>query len=391
MGKTRLKTVCAACLKLGAPIFLVLAAAGTLFAQQNLVATTDLPNAPGFLDPQSTAQETTASISGDVFDIRGGLVPGAEISLEEKGRTDQRHTTSDSEGHFTFHDLAPGDYTVFIASPGLETFESPGILLRAGEKYELPDIALPIASASTTVNVVITQSEVADEELRLETRQRVLGVLPSFYTSYVWNAAPLNTRQKFRLSLRAAVDPYVFVDTAITAGIQQADNTFPGFGNDTASYFKRYAAAYGDTLIGHTLGSAIYPSIFHQDPRYFYMGPGTSFPRRLKHALLAGVAARGDNGRWQPNYSHILGNASAGALSSVWHPAADSPQSLALNDALMGMADAAIQGLLREFVFPHITTKVPTYARGKAAADAQERTGNQPAGTVPTPPTPRKP
>jgi hypothetical protein len=357
----------------------LISAAFLLLATTTLTAQQLLPDAP-----QETSH-TPATITGVVSDILGALIPNAEIKLVEKDHPGERQLSSDSDGRFTFADVAPGTYNVVISSPGLETFLSPAFTLKPGEKYELPDIALPIASASTTVDVVMTQSQVADEELKLETKQRVLGVLPSFYTSFLWNAAPLNTRQKFRLSLRAATDPYVFVDTAITAGIQQSANTFPDWGNDTtASYFKRYAAAYGDTLIGHTLGSAIYPAIFHQDPRYFYMGPGSSFPRRLKHALLAGVVARGDNDRWQPNYSHILGNASAGAISSVWHPASDSPQSLALNNALLGIADGAIQGLLREFIFPHITTKVPSYARGKAAADVPES-----AATVPAPGSPK--
>src|ERR1700727_1080117 len=109
MGKTRLKTVLTTCLKLGTLIFLVVATADTLSAQQALVATTELPNAPGFHEQQTTVQEITASISGDVTDVRAGLVPGAEIKLDEKGRPDQRHTTSDGEGQFLFTDLAPGN------------------------------------------------------------------------------------------------------------------------------------------------------------------------------------------------------------------------------------------------------------------------------------------
>ena len=371
MGKTRLKTVRTGRIKLGALTFLLLATAGQLSAQQTLIATTDLPNAPGFHDPQSTAKEADASITGIVSDVRGGLVPGAEITLEEKGHSDPRHTTSDGEGHFKFPDLAAGSYTVVIASPGLETFLSPNIVLRAGERYELPDIALPIASASTTVNVIMTLSQIADEEIKLETSQRIIGVFPNFYTAFLWNSAPLNTRQKFRLSLRATTDPVVFLTTGIVAGIQQANNTFPDYGSGIEGYGKRYGAAYGDAFIGRTLGSAVFPSIFRQDPRYFYMGPASSTGARLKHALLAGLVARGDNGHWQPNYSHIAGNAAAGAISTLYHPDANSAGELARNNALIGIAGGAVQGLLREFVWSRITSKVTGYATGKPAAEVQ--------------------
>jgi hypothetical protein len=350
---------------------LAAASASTLFAQQTLIAiATNLPEAPSALIAQEAPHPQAAipgAISGTVSDIRGGLIPGAAITLTEKGHATERKIVSDSEGNFTFADVPPGSYTVVIASPGLETFQSPLILLRPGEKYELPDIALPIASASTTVNVVMTQSQVADEELKIETTQRVFAIFPNFYTSFLWNAAPLNTRQKFKLSLRATTDPVAFVTAGIVAGIEQADNTFPGYGDDAASYGKRYAAAYGDALLGRTIGSAIFPSIFHQDPRYFYMGPASPTRARLKHALLAGLVARGDNGRWQPNYSHIAGNAAAGALSSVYHPASNSAGSLAAANALIGIGGGAFQGLIREFLWDHFTSKVPSYAKGKPA------------------------
>jgi hypothetical protein len=154
----------------------------------------------------------------------------------------------------------------------------------------------------------------------------------------------------------------------VVAGIEQANNTFPDYGRGGEGYGKRYGAAYGDAFIGRTLGSAIFPSIFRQDPRYFYMGPASPTKARLKHALLAGLVARGDNGHWQPNYSHIAGNAAAGAVSTLYHPDANSAGELAADNALIGIAGGAFQGLLREFLWSHFTSRVPSYAQGKPAA-----------------------
>ena len=97
------------------------------------------------------------------------------------------------------------------------------------------------------------------------------------------------------------------------------------------------------------------------------MGPASPTKARLKHALLAGLVARGDNGRWQPNYSHIAGNAAAGAISSAYHPDSNSAGSLALDNALIGIGGGAFQGIIREFLWSHFTSKVPSYAQGKPA------------------------
>ena len=321
-----------------------------------------VPQVPG----QAAAKPATASISGVVSDIRGGLVGGALITLTEKNR-DVATAKSEADGSFHFETLTPGSYNVVISATGLETFLSPVIVLKTGERFELPDVALPIASATETVNVVMTQVQIADEELKAETQQRVFGIFPNFYTSFLWDAAPMNTRQKFKLSLRTVTDPVALAGSAVTAAIEFGHDTFPDWGQDTPSYFKRFAAAYGDQLFGRTLGSAVFPSIFHQDPRYFYMGKSYSTPKRIKHAVLFGVVARGDNGKWQPNYSHIMGNAAAGALSTVYHPASNSAGSLALDNALIGVAGGAVQGLVREFVTSRVTHKVPSYATGKPA------------------------
>jgi hypothetical protein len=367
MRNTHRSTIHTAVMAWRACVLLILLAAARLPAQQTLLAS-NLPDAPTMQEPahpQNGAATFPATVSGTVTDVGGALVPGAQVKLLEKGHAEPRVATSDSAGNFTFTGVEPGSYTVEIIAMGLESFLSPAINLRPGEKYELPEIGLPIATASTSVDVFATSTEVAEQELKAETQQRVLGVIPNFYTSFLWNAAPLNTRQKFKLSFRATTDPAVFVTTAIVAGVEQAHNTFPEYGDDAEAYGKRYGAAFGDAFIGRTLGSAVFPSIFHQDPRYFFMGPANSTPKRIKHALLAGLIARGDNGKWQPNYSHVLGNASAGAISTLYHPDTNGPGDLALRNALIGIAGGGFQALIREFVWPHITTRVPKYAKGK--------------------------
>jgi hypothetical protein len=328
-----------------------------------------LPDTPGYLLQQSSsAPDTSGFVEGVITDVHGGLVPGAAITLEMKGHSTQRDTVSDAEGHFLFSKVGPGTYELLVTASELKTYLSPAFTVQAGEHATVPTIALAVASTNTTVDVSANSVEVAEEELKRETEQRIIGIVPNFYTSFIYDAAPLNTRQKFKLTFRAVTDPTAVVGPLVVAAIQQSRDTFPSWGNDdAASYGKRFAAAYGDELLSRTLSYAIFPAVFHQDPRYFYMGPSQKLSTRFWHAALAGLIVRGDNGRDQPNYSHMLGSASAGAISSVYHPASESAGKLAALNFGIGIAGHGVQALTREFIWPHFTTHVPAYEKGKAA------------------------
>jgi hypothetical protein len=117
------------------------------------------------------------------------------------------------------------------------------------------------------------------------------------------------------------------------------------------------------------IGAAVLPSILHQDPRYFYQGTG-SVRSRAWHALSAAFVCRGDNGRSQFNYSHILGNLAAGGISNLYRPDADRGIALVFDNALLHTAANASGNLVREFGLRRITTKVPSYAKGKPEAAA---------------------
>ena len=118
------------------------------------------------------------------------------------------------------------------------------------------------------------------------------------------------------------------------------------------------------------------------------MGPANPTRKRFFHALQAGVIVRGDNGHLQPNYSHIAGNAAAGAISSVYHPASNSAGDLALTNALIGIGGTAVQCLIREFLWSHHTSKVPAYAKGKTAALPDAPAAATTKTTVPAPANP---
>jgi len=190
---------------------------------------------------QPPGQQSLGSISGTVLDINERTVPEARITLVNETSTEERVALSDSEGHFTFTNLAPGRFKLTITSAGLRTFVSSDVLLHPGEKHELQRVALPVASTAADIQVTVTENEIAQEQIKAEEKQRVFGVFPNFYTSYIWDAAPLSSKQKFQLATRAITDPVDFLSSGIVAGVEQARNTYPGY--DRARRVMRNATA----------------------------------------------------------------------------------------------------------------------------------------------------
>jgi hypothetical protein len=148
------------------------------------------------------------------------------------------------------------------------------------------------------------------------------------------------------------------------AGAQQYVNAFPAYGGGIEGYGKRYGAALANHVSGTLLGRAVYPSIFHQDPRYFYKGKGSVGSRTL-YAISTAVIARGDDGRWKPNYSRILGHFSAAAISNLYYPPSDRGGSLVLSNGFAGIGADAVTNLIREFLLKRITSHVPQGANGQ--------------------------
>jgi Carboxypeptidase regulatory-like domain len=357
---------------------------GTFHAQETSVSAasendptseTELPNSPGWesLGLQPSDPQFTASISGYVFDINGGVVPSAKITLQSQSGMPDRVETADDTGFFHFKNLPAGSFKIRITALDLEPYESYEITIHARESRQLPIIALPIATSTVNIQVTITEEQIADEQVTAQIQQRVFGIFPNFYTSFIWNAAPLKPKQKFRLAFRSAVDPVTFFTTSTLAGLQQARDTYPDYGQGAEGYAKRYGADYGDIFIGRMLGAAVFPSLFHQDPRYFYQGTG-SITSRVWHALSSAFICRGDNGRHQFNYSHILGNFAAGSISNLYRPDADRGVVLAIDNALLHTATNAAGNLAREFALKNITTKIPAYAKGKQKPAAESPT-----------------
>jgi hypothetical protein len=155
------------------------------------------------------------------------------------------------------------------------------------------------------------------------------------------------------------VDPFSFGLIGAIAGIQQAQNAFSGYGQGAQGYAKRYGASYADFVSGTFIGSAILPSLLKQDPRYFYKGNG-GIRSRILYALANSVVCKGDNRKWQPNYSSIAGNLAAGGISNLYYPAKDrNGVGLTFESGAIGIGATAGANIIQEFLVRKLTPNAP--------------------------------
>ena len=207
--------------------------------------------------------------------------------------------------------------------------------------------------------------ELAEIQINEEEHQRVLGVIPNFYVSYIPDAAPLNTRQKFELMWKTSIDPVKFGIIAGVAGLEQDVGTPKGWGHDAAGYGQRFGSLYADDEISSFLGDFLLPSLFRQDPRYFYKGTGTT-KQRLLYALANAVICKGDNKKWQFNYSYIIGDLAASGISNVYYPPQSRGAGLTFENAGIGIGATAMADVFQEFVVKKLTPSVQKHKGGES-------------------------
>jgi hypothetical protein len=319
---------------------------------------------------QQPEQQLLGNIGGTIVDQTGAIVPAARVTLSRGDQFPSQVTMSGGDGEFSFANIIPGPFQLTITSAGFGVQKISGNL-HSGENYVAPQIVMIVANDFTEVRVVLPRKEVAEAQIKEEEKQRVLGVIPNFYVSYIPDAVPLSSKQKYELGWRSTFDPVNFAIIGGIAGIQQATNSFSGYGQGAQGYGKRYGATFADFAAGTFIASAILPSLLKQDPRYFYKGTGTK-RSRLLYAIANAVICKGDNGHWQANYSNILGNLAAGGISNLYYPAEDrNGVGLTFENALVGIGATAAANVLQEFLIrkltPHSSTK-PTESLGELPA-----------------------
>jgi hypothetical protein len=170
----------------------------------------------------------------------------------------------------------------------------------------------------------LTEKEQQNVQHEKETgisKDRIFWTMPNFLTmENADNIPPLTAGQKFKVVGHSLIDPSEFVLIGLVAGLGQASNSNPTYGQGAQGYAKRYGTSYADNAVENFMASAVLPSLLHQDPRYYELGHG-SFVRRAGHALARVVITRTDSGKEQFNYSEVFGAGIAATISTyTYHP-----------------------------------------------------------------------
>jgi len=241
-----------------------------------------------------------------------------------------------------------------------------------------PGAAQGSSSSQTTTqqpDAVKSQREKAEEQIKEQEQQRLVGVVPQFNISYRADAVSMTAGQKLRLALRSTTDPVAFGVAFVVAGYHEAMDDDTGFGWGIEGYGKRSGAAYLDAFNGNMIGNGILPAILHQDPRYFRLGHGT-VTHRMLYSLATNVMCKHDNThKWEPNYSNVGGNIISGAISNLYYPSSNSGIGQTFTNGFIVTAEGGLGSIFDEF-WPDVSRKIlhrdPTHG-----LDAQARAADR--------------
>jgi hypothetical protein len=187
--------------------------------------------------------------------------------------------------------------------------------------------------------------------------KRVLWIIPNYRTfPTLTDYKPITPRQKFKIATDDTFDRGTIVLAAAFAGEGELTNSNPSFGQEELGYGHYFAAAYADLTIGNYMTEAVYPTLLHQDPRYFRRGTGRKWSR-LGYAAGQIFWTHTDSGGTQFNYSEIVGNSTAVAISCAYYPEGrDALSAVSKLGTQIGVDMAA--NILKEF-WPDLHQRLP--------------------------------
>lgn len=211
--------------------------------------------------------------------------------------------------------------------------------MSAAERALIASMALPLAllcqstpSGDPVPAESTTKNDSSSSGADAKPDKRILWVIPNFRTTEMPEEyKPISAKEKFKIAGLDAWDRGTLALAAAFAGESQISNSEPAFGQGVAGYARRLGTAYADFVIGDYMTEGIFPTILHQDPRYFRKGTGRGMSR-LGYAVGQIFWTHKDSGGTQFNYSEVVGNSAAVAISTAYYPdgrtASDAVQAL---------------------------------------------------------------
>jgi len=206
----------------------------------------------------------------------------------------------------------------------------------------------PSVAAGFPLAPVADEAQPRDHAAVKEKHPRLFWVMPTYTVSNSGFPSALSSGEEFSLAFQNTADPFTFGYIASNAGIQQANNNLAGYGQGAAGYGKRVGAGLADQASASFFRTYLFPSILHQDPRYFRQGPGP-FKSRVANAIIRPVVTRDDSGGRAFNWAELLGGIAASSLSNAYYPASNSGVGPTFKRAAAGIPFSMIDHLIDEF------------------------------------------
>ena len=181
-----------------------------------------------------------------------------------------------------------------------------------------------------------------------EEHPRLFWIFPTYTVADIKSARPLTAHGKWRLFVKDKTDPFTIGWVAFEAGLAQANNDLSGYGQGAAGYGKRFGAGLADETAAGFFGTFLFPSVLHQDPRYYRLGAGP-FKKRLGHALIRPVLTHKDSGGRAFNWSGILGSIATSSVSNAYYPEGNRGVGTTFSRVGMSIPFSMIDELFNEF------------------------------------------
>lgn len=163
-------------------------------------------------------------------------------------------------------------------------------------------------------------------------------------------ANPMSVRDKVVAGFKSSVSIFAATGWITTAGFEQWTNGRPNYGTNSTAFGKRFGAIVAHGVSNGVFSNSFFAPIYHQDPRYYIMGPGHPFFKRILYAGTRSIISRTDSGKTIPNFALISGDAAGAALTILYYPSINTTTTEVLSSLGTSLGGSAFGYVVDEFL-----------------------------------------
>jgi hypothetical protein len=163
---------------------------------------------------------------------------------------------------------------------------------------------------------------------------------------------PPSLSEKWKFFVDETVTPLTLVAASLDATASQLTRSAPLYGKHAwkrGAFPKRFAATVSDDITQNFFADFLLASAFHQDTRYYRLGPTRKMWPRIGYALSRAVITRTDSGDATFNSANVLGCAMSAGLSNAYYPPVSRTMSDSMTNWGTNVAGAGLTNLAPEF------------------------------------------